>query len=64
LAHFVFGSAIRQSEVGFVFFALPPPRRWIKYLAMGFCRVVIAAEPPNRAVDQIPQFVVGNSRFL
>jgi hypothetical protein len=25
---------------------------------------VMAAEPPNRAIDQIVQFVVGNSHFL
>jgi hypothetical protein len=30
---------IRQNEAGFVFFALPPHKRWIKYLGLEFHRV-------------------------
>jgi len=30
---------------------------------LGVLPRVMAAEPQNRAIDQIPQFVVGNSHF-
>jgi hypothetical protein len=51
---------MRRNEAGFVFFALLPHKRWIKYLTS----LWRAAEPQNRAVDQIPQFAVRNSHFL
>lgn len=47
-----------------LFVALPPHNRWIKYFMMGVWPRVTAAGPQNHAVDQIPQFAVGNSHFL